>query len=178
MIELRNISKTYRMGDVGVQALRNLSLKITPAEFIAITGPSGSGKSTLLHILGFLDSPDSGTYLLGGKNVTGFIDEELAGLRNRFVGFVFQQFNLLPRMTALENIELPLMYGGKSHLKEKAVEKIKAVGLAGRTLHRPNELSGGEQQRVAIARALVNNPLIIFADEPTGNLDTKSAEET
>ena len=177
MIELKNISKAYAMGEAKVQALRNVSLKISPGEFVAIMGPSGSGKSTLLHVFGFLDRPDSGTYLLRGKDVSGFTDDELASLRNRMAGFVFQQFHLLSRMTALENVELPLIYGGKRELKEKAAEKIEAVGLTDRALHRPNELSGGEQQRVAIARSLVNEPLVIFADEPTGNLDTKSTQE-
>ena len=177
MIELKNISKTYRTGKVGVQALHNISLKIAPGEFVAIIGPSGSGKSTLLHILGFLDRPDSGSYTLFGKEITKFKDEELALLRNHLAGFVFQQFHLLPRITALENAELPLIYAGKRHLKEKAKEKIKEVGLSPRESHHPNELSGGEQQRVAIARSLVNEPLVILADEPTGNLDTKSEEE-
>ncbi|MFH1904525.1 MAG: ABC transporter permease [bacterium] len=177
MIELKNINKTYKTGKIGVQALRNVSLKITPGEFIAIMGPSGSGKSTLLHLLGFLDKPDSGSYYLGKKEVTNLTDDESAILRNRLAGFVFQQFHLLPRMTALENAELPLIYAGKRHLKEKALHQIKAVGLTQRASHRPNELSGGEQQRTAIARSLVNEPLIIFADEPTGNLDTKSEEE-
>jgi macrolide transport system ATP-binding/permease protein len=177
MIELKNISKTYRMGKVGVQALGKISLKIAPGEFVAIIGPSGSGKSTLLHILGFLDRPDSGSYTLFGKEITKLKDEELALLRNHLAGFVFQQFHLLPRITALGNAELPLIYAGKRHLKEKAKEKIKEVGLSPRESHRPNELSGGEQQRVAIARSLVNEPLVILADEPTGNLDTKSEEE-
>ena len=177
MIVLKNISKTYQMGQIGVQALRNVSLNISPGEFVAIVGPSGSGKSTLLHILGFLDRPDSGTYFLGEKDITKLSDDELAVLRNRLAGFVFQQFHLLPRITALENVELPFIYAGKRHLKEKAREKIKEVGLAQRELHRPNELSGGEQQRVAIARSLMNEPPLILADEPTGNLDTKSEEE-
>lgn len=177
MIELKNITKTYQMGKVEVHALRGLSLKIAPGEFIAIIGPSGSGKSTLLHILGFLDRPDSGTYQLGKSEITKLGDEELAILRNRLVGFVFQQFYLLPRINALENAELPLIYAGKHHLKEKAQDAIEEVGLTPRATHRPNELSGGEQQRVTIARALVNEPLIILADEPTGNLDTKSEEE-
>ncbi len=177
MIELKNVSKTYQMGKVGVHALGNVSLKITPGEFIAIIGPSGSGKSTLLHILSFLDRPDSGSYHLWGKEINKLSDDELAVLRNRLVGFVFQQFHLLPRITAQENAELPLVYAGKRHLKEKALEKIKEVGLIHRASHRPNELSGGEQQRIAIARSLVNEPLIILADEPTGNLDSKSEEE-
>ncbi|MFH2138744.1 MAG: ABC transporter permease [Candidatus Omnitrophota bacterium] len=177
MIELKNISKNYAMGKVEVQALRNVSLKISSGEFIAIMGPSGSGKSTLLHLLGFLDRPDSGMYLLRGRDVSGFTDDDLAELRNRLAGFVFQQFHLLSRLTAIENVELPLIYGGKRALKQKSAEKIEAVGLSDRALHRPNELSGGQQQRVAIARSLVNDPLIIFADEPTGNLDTKSEKE-
>lgn len=177
MIELRHVTKTYKMGTVEVQALRDVSLKIDPGEFVAIMGPSGSGKSTLMHIVGFLDRPDSGAYLLGGKDITELSDDELAILRNRLAGFIFQQFHLLPRISAVENAELPLIYAGRRHLKEKAHEKIKEVGLAQRESHRPNELSGGEQQRVAIARSLVNEPFIIFADEPTGNLDTKSEEE-
>jgi len=176
MIELKNITKTYKTGKVEVRALRNLSLKIAPGEFVAIMGPSGSGKSTLLHILGFLDRPDSGSYNLDKREITNLTDNELAIVRNRLAGFVFQQFHLLPRMSALENAGLPLIYAGKRHL-EKAREKIKEVGLTERASHRPNELSGGEQQRVAIARSLVNEPLIILADEPTGNLDTKSEEE-
>ncbi len=177
MIELKNVTRTYWMGKVGVQALRNVSLKISPGEFIAIIGPSGSGKSTLLHLLGFLDRPDSGSYQLGKKEVSNLSNEESAILRNRFVGFVFQQFHLLPRITALENVELPLIYAGRRNLKEKAYERIKEVGLVQRASHRPNELSGGERQRVVIARSLVNEPLIILADEPTGNLDTKSGQE-
>ncbi len=177
MIELKNISKTYQMGKVEVNALLDVSLKISSGEFIAIMGPSGSGKSTLMHILGLLDRPDSGSYYLGDKEITKLSDEELATLRNRLIGFIFQQFHLLPRMTALENAELPLIYAGKRHLKEKAVQEIEEVGLRDRMLHRPNELSGGQQQRVAIARSLVNEPLIIFADEPTGNLDSKSKDE-
>ncbi|MDO9464643.1 MAG: ABC transporter permease [bacterium] len=177
MIELKNINKTYKIGEIGVQALRNVSMEITPGEFVAIMGPSGSGKSTLLHLLGFLDKPDSGSYYLGKKEVANLTDDESAILRNRLAGFVFQQFHLLPRMTALENAELPLIYAGKRHLKEKALQQIEAVGLTQRASHSPNELSGGERQRVAIARSLVNEPLIIFADEPTGNLDTKSGQE-
>ncbi len=177
MIEIKNVSKTYQMGEVGVKALSGVSLKIDAGEFIAIMGPSGSGKSTLLHMLGFLDRPDSGSYFLGKTDISRLTDDELAILRNRLAGFVFQQFHLLARISALENAELPLIYAGKRHLKEKAQEELKEVGLLKRMSHRPNELSGGEQQRVAIARSLVNDPLIIFADEPTGNLDTKSEEE-
>jgi len=177
MIELKNISKTYQMGKVEVKALQDVSLKIFPGEFVAIMGVSGSGKSTLMHILGLLDRPDSGEYLLGKRKIHELTDEELSAIRNRLAGFVFQQFHLLPRMTALENATLPLIYAGKRHLKEKAREEIEEVGLTDRMNHRPNELSGGQQQRVAIARALVNDPLIILADEPTGNLDSKSKEE-
>ncbi len=177
MIEIKNISKTYQMGKVQVKALSNVSLKISSGEFVAIMGASGSGKSTLMHILGLLDRPDSGSYYLGDKEITALSDEELATLRNRIIGFVFQQFHLLPRMTALENAELPLIYAGKRHLKQKAKQEIIEVGLEDRMLHQPNELSGGQQQRVAIARSLVNEPLIIFADEPTGNLDSKSKVE-
>jgi len=177
MIELKNISKTYQMGKVEVKALTNVSLKISAGEFVAIMGASGSGKSTLMHILGLLDRPDSGSYYLADRELTNLSDEEQATLRNRIIGFVFQQFHLLPRMTALENAELPLIYAGLRHLKERAVKEMKEVGLEDRMLHRPNELSGGQQQRVAIARSLVNEPLIIFADEPTGNLDSKSKIE-
>ncbi len=177
MIEFKDIYKTYRMGQVEVNALSGVSLKIEAGEFVAIMGPSGSGKSTLLHILGFLDRPDSGSYLLQGRDIAGLTDNQLATLRNHLAGFVFQQFHLLSRMTALQNAELPLIYAGKRHLKDRASEKIKEVGLQQRGSHWPSELSGGEQQRVAIARALVNEPMILFADEPTGNLDTKSEGE-
>ena len=165
------------MGTSEVHALRNASLTIAPGEFLAIMGPSGSGKSTLMHILGFLDRPDAGSYFFEGTELTGLSDDELAVIRNRLIGFIFQQFHLLPRMTVLENVELPLIYAGKRHLKEKAKEKITSVGLEERRGHHSNELSGGERQRVAIARALVNEPLIILADEPTGNLDSKNKDE-
>lgn len=177
MIEIKNINKTYQMGAAQVKALSDVSLKISSGEFVAIMGSSGSGKSTLMHILGLLDRADSGTYYLGGREITRLSDEELATLRNRAIGFVFQQFHLLPRMTALENAQLPLIYAGKRHLKEKAKQELEDIGLKDRMLHRPNEMSGGQQQRVAIARSLVNEPLIIFADEPTGNLDSKSKTE-
>jgi len=177
VIELDNICKTYGESEAAVAALKNVSLTINQGEFVAIMGPSGSGKSTLLHILGFLDRPDKGNYRILGTDVSRLSDDELAHLRNRLMGFVFQQFNLLPRTSALENVELPLIYSGKKSLIEKAAKGLASVGLEKRSKHMPNELSGGEQQRVAIARALVADPLIILADEPTGNLDTKSEEE-
>ncbi|MEI6437150.1 MAG: ABC transporter permease [Candidatus Omnitrophota bacterium] len=177
MIELKNVSKTYQMGSEQVRALRDVSVKIAPGEFVAIMGPSGSGKSTMLHVLGFLDRPDSGAYLLNGRDISRLGDDQLAALRNGIAGFVFQQFHLLPRITALDNVALPLTYAGKQSSSGRALEKIKEVGLEARAGHQPNELSGGERQRVAIARSLVNEPLIIFADEPTGNLDTKSEAE-
>lgn len=176
MIELKNIKKTYQSGESSVQAVKDVSLSIKAGEFIAIMGASGSGKSTLLHTLGFLDKPDSGSYTICGQEIAVRSDDELAVLRNQLAGFVFQQFHLLPRVTARENAELPLIYAGARDLKI-AQEKLALVGLSPRSRHRPNQLSGGEQQRVAIARALVNEPLIIFADEPTGNLDTKSEQE-
>ena len=177
MIELKNVSKTYHTGEVPVHALRDISLTINSGEFVAIMGPSGSGKSTLLHTLGLLDRPDKGTYTVLDTKVSKLPDEQLALLRNQLFGFVFQQFHLLRRVSAIKNTELPLIYAGKKDVTEKAYQKLEAVGLAKRAKHWPNELSGGEQQRVAIARALVNKPMIIFADEPTGNLDTKSEEE-
>ncbi len=177
MIRLKNISRTYIMGSTPVRALRSVSLTIEPGEFVAIMGPSGSGKSTLLHVLGFLDRPDSGEYYFSGKKVDSLSDDELASLRNHVAGFVFQQFHLLRRVTAMENTSLPLVYAGKKHLSERAEKSLVQVGLGSRLQHHSNELSGGEQQRVAIARSLVNDPLVLFADEPTGNLDTKSEEE-
>ncbi|MCU0666708.1 MAG: ABC transporter permease [Candidatus Omnitrophica bacterium] len=177
MIELKNIYKTYQMGKIKVKALDGVSLEIAEGEFVAIMGASGSGKSTLMHILGLLDSPDSGSYLLEGQELSGLPQERQAKIRNKLVGFIFQQFHLLARMSALENAELPLVYCGKRHIKELAQKEIEAVGLKERMFHKPNELSGGQQQRVAIARALVNQPLIILADEPTGNLDSKSKAE-
>lgn len=177
MIELKNITKTYGPAKVGFRALRGVDLKIEQGEFVAITGHSGSGKSTLLHILGFLDKPSSGSYTFFGKEASNLKDSEAAVLRNRLVGFVFQQFFLLPRMSALENVRLPLIYAGKRSLKENAKEKLKKVGLSEKESNRSNELSGGEQQRAAIARALVNDPAIILADEPTGNLDSQNEQE-
>ena len=177
MISLKDIRKTYKMGHSGVTAVNGLTLNIETGDFVAIMGPSGSGKSTLMHLMGLLDRPNSGKYQLAGKEVTSLNNNQLAMIRNNLMGFVFQQFHLLPRISSLENAELPLIYAGKRHLKDRAMEKIKEVGLASRAKHKPNELSGGEQQRIAIARALVNDPPIIFADEPTGNLDTKSQNE-
>jgi len=177
MIELKDVHKTYQMGKVEVRALSGVSLKVSSGEFVAIMGPSGSGKSTLMHIMGLLDRPDSGSYHLGNREITRLGEDDLAILRNRFVGFVFQQFHLLPRMSALENAELPLIYAGKRNLKKKAEEELGKVGLADRLTHQPSELSGGQQQRVAIARSLVNDPLILLADEPTGNLDSRSQKE-
>ncbi len=179
MIELKNISKTYVMGDNVVHALQDVSVKIEQGDFVAIMGSSGSGKSTLLHLLGFLDTPDSGEYLFLEKNVAKFSDDELAMVRNQTAGFIFQQFHLLRRMSAQDNVALPYIYspGQNHHAKEKALKNLEAVGLKGREMHWSNELSGGQQQRVAIARALIRDPMIIFADEPTGNLDTKSEEE-
>jgi len=177
MIELKNICKTYGKGEISIGALKDVSLNVAQGEFVAIMGPSGSGKSTLLHMLGFLDRPDKGSYRILDAEVSEFSDDELAHLRNRLLGFVFQQFHLLRRTSALENVELPLIYSGKKSMLENARKNLESVGLTSRATHMPSELSGGEQQRVAIARALVNDPLILLADEPTGNLDTKSEEE-
>jgi putative ABC transport system ATP-binding protein len=177
MIEIENITKVYQMGETEVRALNGVSLKIEDGDWAAITGPSGSGKSTLMAILGCLDSPTSGTYHLDGTDVAKMRDDQLAAVRNKKIGFVFQQFNLLARTSALENVELPLLYSGFNHRREKAQAALEAVGLGDRITHHPNELSGGQQQRVAIARALVTEPSIILADEPTGNLDSKTGKE-
>ncbi|MEM1539715.1 MAG: ABC transporter ATP-binding protein [Thermoproteota archaeon] len=179
ILDVRNVKKSYRMGKVTVQALRGVSFVVKEGEFLAVLGPSGSGKSTLLHLIGCLDRPDEGEIIIEGRNVLELSDDELADLRLKRIGFVFQFFNLLPRLTALENVELPLMLAGVSdkESREEAKKLLELVGLGERLNHRPSELSGGEQQRVAIARALINNPKLILADEPTGNLDTKSGWE-
>lgn len=177
MIELDNITKVYKMGRTQLAALRGISLLIEQGEMVSIIGPSGSGKSTLMNIIGCLDKPTSGRYRLDGIEVNGLSDNKLAHIRNRKIGFVFQSFNLLARNTALANVELPLIYGGTGNRRQRALQALESVGLANRVKHTPSELAGGEQQRVAIARALINNPSLILADEPTGNLDTQTSKE-
>jgi len=177
MIELDNITKVYKAGRTEVPALRGISCRIESGEMVSITGPSGSGKSTLMNILGCLDKPSSGQYRLEGIEVSKLNDNQLAETRNKKIGFVFQSFNLLSRNTALANVELPLIYSGSGNRRQKALQVLESVGLAHRAKHRPSELAGGEQQRVAIARALINNPSLILADEPTGNLDTQTSKE-
>lgn len=179
MIEIHNMYKTYQINEIEIHALQGINLSIRKNEFVAIVGPSGSGKSTLMNMLGCLDAPTSGTYILDNVDVSSLTDDEMAEIRSEKIGFIFQSFNLIQKLTALENVELPLIYSGvrSSERLKRAKLALERVGLGDRLHHKPNELSGGQQQRVAIARALINNPPIIFADEPTGNLDTKSGEE-
>jgi putative ABC transport system ATP-binding protein len=175
MIELKNVTRIYNIGEVKVTALDNVSLRCRKGEMVSIMGPSGSGKSTMMNILGCLDRPTSGSCRLGGQDIASLRDNDLAVIRNNKLGFVFQSYNLLPKLTAVANVELPLIYNGGHNRRQRALEALESVGISSRAHHRPSEMSGGEQQRVAIARALINNPLIILADEPTGNLDTASS---
>ncbi len=179
MLEVKDVVKIYKTGEISFKALKGVTLKIQKGEFTSIMGPSGSGKSTFMNILGCLDKMDEGSYILNNKDVSNLKDDDLALIRNRDIGFVFQSFNLLPRMTVLENVELPMIYAGiaENERKERAIDALQKVGLKERINHRPNEISGGQKQRVAIARAIVNNPAVLMADEPTGNLDTKSTLE-
>jgi putative ABC transport system ATP-binding protein len=177
MIEARNLVRTYRLGENVVKALNGVSFTINAGEMVAVRGPSGSGKSTLMNVMGCLERPDGGTYLLEGQDTSRLSADKLAEIRNKRIGFVFQTFNLLPRMTALENVELPLHYAARHDAKERAYEALKIVGLGDRTHHEPNQLSGGQRQRVAIARAIVSDPAILLCDEPTGALDSKTGEE-
>ena len=179
LIDIRDITKVYQMGDQQVQALAGVSVGVERGEYVAIMGPSGSGKSTLMNLIGCLDTPTSGSYVLNGKEVARMTDDELAAIRNQEIGFVFQTFNLLPRTSAIQQVELPLVYGGtsKKERRERAIRALMAVGLGDRMSHTPNEMSGGQRQRVAVARALINDPSILLADEPTGNLDSQTGAE-
>ena len=177
LINMENSTKTYKMGLIEVRALDGVSLTIGQGEMVGVIGTSGSGKTTLMNILGCLDQPDSGRYLLSGEDVSRHNKNKLAKIRNKHIGFVFQSFNLLPRMTALANVEMPMQYAGEQHTRQFAVKALESVGLADRMHHEPNQLSGGQRQRVALARALVNDPYILLADEPTGNLDSRTSEE-